>query len=155
MSSDDSEQGGWGECSLDTCPIEWSVFQYQPNLAANALFIAIFGTSMLVHLYQGYRWKQWTFAGLVALGCASEMIGYGGRLIMHDDPWSFEGFMLQISELYFRDHVGCERFDPGLLADDESISLHHLRARVHERRHLHYSLQEVGSCLTDIFSHCR
>jgi hypothetical protein len=26
------------------------------------------------------------------------MIGYGGRLIMHDDPWSFEGFMLQISE---------------------------------------------------------
>lgn len=98
MSSDDSEQGGWGECSLETCPIEWSVFQYQPNLAANSLFIAIFGASMLVHLYQGYRWKQWTFAGLVALGCASEMIGYGGRLIMHDDPWSFEGFMLQISE---------------------------------------------------------
>jgi hypothetical protein len=99
MSSDDSQQGGWGDCSLETCPIEWSVFQYQPNLAANALFIAIFGTSMLVHLYQGYRWKQWTFAGLVALGCVSEMIGYGGRIIMHDDPWSFDGFMLQISEI--------------------------------------------------------
>jgi hypothetical protein len=98
MSSDDSQQGGWGECSLETCPIEWSVFQYQPNLPANALFIAIFGASMIVHLYQGYRWKQWTFAGLVALGCASEMIGYGGRLMMHADPWSFDGFMLQISE---------------------------------------------------------
>jgi hypothetical protein len=98
MSSDDSEQGGWGSCSLETCSIEWSVFQYQPNLAANSLFIAIFGVSMLVHLYQGYRWKQWMFASLVALGCACEMIGYGGRLIMHDDPWSFNGFMLQISE---------------------------------------------------------
>jgi hypothetical protein len=100
MSSDDSQQqGGWGECSLLTCPIEWSIFQYQPNLVANALFIAIFGASMLVHLYQGYRWKQWTFASLVALGCASEMIGYGGRIIMHADPWSFDGFMLQISEI--------------------------------------------------------
>jgi hypothetical protein len=110
MSSDDSQQGGWGECSLEDCPIEWSVFQYQPNLAANALFVAIFGTSMLVHLYQGYRWKQWTFASLVALGCASEIIGYGGRLIMHDDPWSFEGFMLQISESYWILCV-CRRFD--------------------------------------------
>lgn len=99
MSSDESQQRGWGDCSLETCSIEWPIFQYQPNLAANALFIAIFGTSMLVHLYQGYRWKQWTFAGLVALGCACEMIGYGGRLIMHADPWSFDGFMLQISEI--------------------------------------------------------
>jgi len=99
MSSEDSQQRGWGECSLETCSIEWSIFRYQPNLPANALFIAIFGVSMLVHLYQGYRWKQWTFGGLVALGCACEIIGYGGRIIMHNDPWSFEGFMLQISEL--------------------------------------------------------
>jgi len=99
MATDGSEQRGWGECSLETCSIKWSIFQYQPNLAANAIFIAIFGISMLVHIYQGYRWKQWTFATLVAVGCAVEMIGHGGRIIMHDDPWSFTGFMLQISKL--------------------------------------------------------
>jgi hypothetical protein len=98
MSSDESQQRGWGECNLETCPVEWSIFQYQPNLPANAIFIAIFGISMLVHIYQGYRWKQWTFATLVAVGCAIEMIGHGGRIIMHNDPWSFSGFMLQISE---------------------------------------------------------
>jgi hypothetical protein len=98
MSSDGSQLRGWGECNLETCPVEWSIFQYQPNLPANAIFIAIFGISMLVHIYQGYRWKQWTFATLVAVGCAVEMIGHGGRIIMHDDPWSFSGFMLQISE---------------------------------------------------------
>ena len=38
-----------------------------------------------------------------------------------------------------------------MLADQSIItSLHHLRARVHERRCLHYSLQKVGSSLTDI-----
>jgi hypothetical protein len=98
MSSDESQQRGWGECNLETCPVEWSIFQYQPSLPANAIFIAIFGISMLAHIYQGYRWRQWTFATLVAVGCAVEMIGHGGRIIMHDDPWSFSGFMLQISE---------------------------------------------------------
>lgn len=95
---ENSQMRGWGECDLERCTIEQSIFQYQPSLAANAVFIAIFGISMLVHLYQGYRWKQWTFAGLVVLGCVVEMIGHGGRIIMHNDPWSFEGFMLQISE---------------------------------------------------------
>lgn len=100
MSSDESQQRGWGECTLETCSVAWSIFQYQPNLVANAIFIAVFGVSMFIHIYQGYRWKQWTFAILVALGCVSEMIGHGGRIIMHDDPWDFNGFMLQISEFF-------------------------------------------------------
>jgi hypothetical protein len=108
MSSDGSDQRGWGECDLETCDIKWSIFQYQPNLAANAFFIAIFGISMVIHIYQGYRWKQWTFATLVSVGCAVEMIGHGGRIIMHDDPWSFTGFMLQISEF---GSLSCEHFD--------------------------------------------
>jgi hypothetical protein len=52
MSSDGSDQRGWGECDLETCDIKWSIFQYQPNLAANAFFIAIFGISMIIHIYQ-------------------------------------------------------------------------------------------------------
>jgi hypothetical protein len=36
------------------------------------------------------------------------MIGHGGRIIMHDDPWSFTGFMLQISEF---GSLSCEHFD--------------------------------------------
>lgn len=98
MAEFDSDMRGWGECDLERCTVQQSIFQYQPNLPANSLFIAIFGVSMIVHLYQGYRWKQWTFGGLVALGCAVEMIGHGGRIIMHYDPWSFTGFMLQISK---------------------------------------------------------
>lgn len=100
MSSSDSEQSIWDVCTWETCTIEQTVFQYQPSLPANVFFIAIFGVSLLVHLYQGFRWRQWTFASLFALGCASEMIGYGGRIIMHNNPWSFTGFMLQISEYY-------------------------------------------------------
>ncbi|KAM0722244.1 hypothetical protein Q7P37_001685 [Cladosporium fusiforme] len=95
MSSEDSQRGVWN-CTFEACSIQQSIFQYQPSLPANAFFIAIFGVSLFVHIYQAYRWKQWTFGILCALGCVSEMIGYGGRIIMHDNPWSFTGFMMQI-----------------------------------------------------------
>lgn len=131
MSSDESQQRGWGECTLETCPVEWSIFQYRPNLVANAIFIAVFGISMFIHIYQGYRWKQWTFASLIALGCITEMIGHGGRIIMNEDPWSFSGFMLQISEFGNLESIGhrltaavCISFAPVFLTAAIYITLY-------------------------------
>ncbi|KAG9731184.1 RTA1-domain-containing protein, partial [Aureobasidium melanogenum] len=87
---------GWGECNLRECSVEQSIFQYRPNLAANSFFIALFGISGIIHAIQGIWYKQRTFAILMVLGCICEMIGYGGRIIMYDDPWSFDGFIMQI-----------------------------------------------------------
>lgn len=87
---------GFGECSLDTCGIQQSLFGYRPSLAASGVFIALFGISLATHLAQGFQSRKWTFASLVAFGCAIEIVGYGGRIIMNGDPWSFAGFMLQI-----------------------------------------------------------
>lgn len=99
MSSGESELGVWN-CTFELCSIEWTIFKYRPSLPANAIFIAIFGLSMIVHIFQAYRWKQWTFGTLFSLGCIAEMVGYGGRIIMHDNPWSFVGFMVQIGERF-------------------------------------------------------
>ncbi|KAG9856601.1 RTA1-domain-containing protein, partial [Aureobasidium melanogenum] len=63
---------------------------------SNSLFIALFGISGIIHIIQGIWYKQRTFAILMVLGCICEMIGYGGRIIMYDDPWSFNGFIMQI-----------------------------------------------------------
>lgn len=87
---------GFGECTLQTCDIEQSLFGYRPSLVASGVFIALFGISLLIHLVQGFRSRRWTFASLMALGCAVEMVGYGGRIMMNSDPWSFTGFMVQI-----------------------------------------------------------
>ncbi|RDW82835.1 hypothetical protein BP6252_03947 [Coleophoma cylindrospora] len=87
---------GFGNCTLDTCNVKASIFQYRPSLGANAAFIALFGIAFVLHLLQGLRWRTWTFMGLVLCGCASEMIGYGGRIMMSGNPWNFTGFMLQI-----------------------------------------------------------
>ncbi|GAB7361056.1 hypothetical protein MBLNU230_g1096t1 [Neophaeotheca triangularis] len=86
----------WGTCSLPEDPIEYSIFQYRPSLGGNAALIALFGISFAIHTYQALRSRLWTFGTLMMLGCACEMIGYGGRILMWQDPWSFEAFIMQI-----------------------------------------------------------
>lgn len=83
-------------CTLNTCDVETSIFTYQPSLPANAVFIALFGTSLVLHAAQGIRWRTWFFTIAMVLGCMAEMVGYGGRIMMHANPFSFVGFMVQI-----------------------------------------------------------
>ncbi|KAI0512756.1 parasitic phase-specific protein PSP-1 [Xylaria bambusicola] len=83
-------------CTLELCPIEYSIFQYRPSLAANTTFIALHFILMLVHLGLGLRLKHWWFSGATVLGCAFNVVGYGARVLLWQNPFSFTGFLLQI-----------------------------------------------------------
>lgn len=85
-------------CTLALCPVQASIYEYQPSLPANAIFIALFGVNLIIHLYQGFRWRTWFFTIAIFWGCTAEMIGYGGRVIMYNNPFSFNGFIIQIGE---------------------------------------------------------
>lgn len=88
--------GPHANCTLDLCPIEYSVYKYRPSVPANATFVALFGVSIFVHVILGIRWRQWNFMALMVLGSLVEIGGYAGRLILHNNPFSFGGFMDQI-----------------------------------------------------------
>jgi len=83
-------------CTFALCPLDSTVFTYRPSLAANAIFIALFGIAMLLHLYRGLRWREWSYMSCMVVGCIVEMIGYGGRVLLYSNPWSFAGFMMEI-----------------------------------------------------------
>ncbi len=36
---------------------------------------------------------------MMGMGCVSEMIGYGGRLLLWENPFGFAGFLVQISKI--------------------------------------------------------
>ena len=57
------------------CPVEATIYGYYPDLGANAFFCVIFGVCLAVQIYQGIRWKTWTFLVALGLGCLSESIG--------------------------------------------------------------------------------
>ncbi|KAF2489289.1 sphingoid long-chain base transporter RSB1 [Lophium mytilinum] len=84
------------QCTKETCPISATIYGYAPQLAADTAFLVIFALSMIVHGIQGYRYKTWSFLVAMTVGNLCETIGYGGRLMLHSNPWSDSGFKLQI-----------------------------------------------------------
>jgi hypothetical protein len=91
--------GPRANCTLDICPVQYSVYGYRPSLAANVSFIALNALAALIHTYLGFRWKQWWFMGCMLVGAVNAIIGYVGRVMMYYNPFNFAAFMLQISEL--------------------------------------------------------
>ncbi|OBR08576.1 Parasitic phase-specific protein PSP-1 [Colletotrichum higginsianum IMI 349063] len=88
--------GPQANCTLELCPIEWSVLRYQPSIPASGIFIALFALGLIVHAVQGIRWRTWGFMASMIAGCVLEIVGYVGRLFIHDNPFDFEGFLMQI-----------------------------------------------------------
>ena len=88
-----------GDCTLSTCPLESSVYQYRPSLAANTTLLVLFAIAMVIHAFQGWRWKQLTFGIVMAIGCFGEVAGYVGRIISWNNPFDQNGFLAQICAL--------------------------------------------------------
>ena len=87
-----------GNCTLDLCPLSYSVYRYRPSLPANITFIALYALAAALHVFLGLRWRQFAFMWFMIAGCAVEVVGYVGRIIMYKNPFDFAGFMLQIGE---------------------------------------------------------
>ncbi|KAI1084504.1 RTA1 like protein-domain-containing protein [Whalleya microplaca] len=83
-------------CTLDTCPIEWSVYGYRPSLAANITFVVLFGLGGVVHAVLGFKRKTWWFICCMIVCSMNACIGYGGRVWLWYDPFSFEAFLMQM-----------------------------------------------------------
>ena len=90
--------GPRANCTLDLCPLEWSVFRYLPSISANATFMAIFCLLLIAHLAQGVHYKAWAYMGCVAVGCGLELAGYAGRIMLHDNPFDFNEFLINLGK---------------------------------------------------------
>ncbi|KAI2603262.1 RTA1 like protein-domain-containing protein [Hypoxylon fragiforme] len=88
--------GPGANCTLETCPIELSVYRYRPSLAANITFLCLYCLSASIHLYLGIRWKTWFFMGCMLLGAVNAVLGYAARIAMYYNPFNFVAFMIQI-----------------------------------------------------------
>ncbi|CRK46111.1 hypothetical protein BN1723_006890 [Verticillium longisporum] len=93
--------GPGANCTLDLCPIEWTVYQYRPILGVSIMFIILYFLALLVHVYLGFRWRTWWFASFMAAGCLAEVVGYIGRVLLYNNPWSFGAFLIQIVFITF------------------------------------------------------
>jgi hypothetical protein len=86
-------------CTFNTCPLELGMVQYLPLLWAQILFMAIFGAAVIPQLIFGILYKTWTFMVAMVLGLIGEVVGYGGRILLHNNPFKLDGFLMYLVSL--------------------------------------------------------
>ncbi|WEW56787.1 Envelope glycoprotein gp160 [Emydomyces testavorans] len=67
-----------------------SIFGYRPSLAANVTFVALFGAVGMI------KWRSYMYSIPIILGGVTEVIGYVGRILLYDNPFDQNGFLIQI-----------------------------------------------------------
>ncbi|KAF4468428.1 RTA1 like family [Fusarium albosuccineum] len=81
----------------DICDDVSSHYQYRLDLAPNAAFLAIFGASLIGFVVVWIITRKGTaFNIALILGLVCEVLGYAGRILSWQNPWSENGFLVQI-----------------------------------------------------------
>ena len=62
-------------CTIDTCPLQDSVYGYYPSKPVSLVFAVLFATAGIAKLWQGIKWKPWTFLIALAVGFVGEPFG--------------------------------------------------------------------------------
>ncbi|KAJ4316519.1 hypothetical protein N0V84_007798 [Fusarium piperis] len=81
----------------DICDNVSSFYQYRLDLAPNAAFLAIFSASLIGFVVTWIVTRKGTaFNVSLILGLICEILGYIGRIMSWQNPWSENGFLIQI-----------------------------------------------------------
>lgn len=115
---DEKPKGNFKRCTEVTpqCPASATTYGYYPILSVNAFFAALYALCCLASLVIGVWSKTWTYTIALGGGTLLEAAGYGGRIMMNDNPWSDSGFRLQIV---------CLVLGPSLIAASIYLTLKH------------------------------
>ena len=76
---------------------QFTHFDYNPNVLANAAVVALFSIQFVAQIVQGIYYKTWAFSGAILCGLLLEIIGYTSRIFMHKDPSSRTAFLVYAS----------------------------------------------------------
>lgn len=82
------------ECTMQTCPLDMAYIEYQPSVPGNAILLGVFGVMVIGQLGLGFIFRTWSFMLAMVAGLILEVLGYLGRIMLHNNPFSFEAFLL-------------------------------------------------------------
>jgi hypothetical protein len=83
-------------CKVGECPVEWATIQYRPTMAGNIVYLLFFLALLGGQLFYGIRNKTWSYMGAVSTGVLLEIIGYIGRLMLHQNPFIMNNFLVYV-----------------------------------------------------------
>lgn len=106
------------------CIVAWGYLNYLPNVAANAIFIAIFFIGLIAQCFLGWRHRTWGYTIAMLIGTILEVVGYGGRIGLHYDVFIDSWFIM---------YLCCLTIAPALFSAAIYLSLSRILAIYGER----------------------
>ncbi|VUC31846.1 unnamed protein product, partial [Clonostachys rosea] len=86
-------------CTVETCPLSCAQVEYLPTVAGNATYATAFGLLLIVQLGLGIKYKIWGFMVGMTSGLVIEIVGYVGRIMLHNNPFDFNNFIMYLVPL--------------------------------------------------------
>ncbi|TAQ90541.1 hypothetical protein B7494_g1120 [Chlorociboria aeruginascens] len=85
------------QCNVQLCDIKlWGQVQYVPSLFGNVLYLAIFALFLCTQLIQVYFYRTWSYTFAMFAGLLLEVLGYYGRIEMHNNIFESNPFLLYL-----------------------------------------------------------
>lgn len=81
-------------CTVGKCPLSCAQVEYLPTLVGNVLYGVAFGLLALAQLALGIKYRTWGFMVGMICGLVLEVVGYAGRIMLHDNPFDFNNFIM-------------------------------------------------------------
>lgn len=81
-------------CTLQTCSITQAQLTYDPSLAGNVFFAALFGLLLAIQIILGIYYRTWAYSIGMVGGLILELCGYIGRIQMHYNPFIQSPFFM-------------------------------------------------------------
>lgn len=90
-----------GDCSVESCAVELSLYGYRPNLGANIFLTVIYSlvisTAAIIILQRRRGWLSYNIC--IILGSILELVGYAERIKGYSNPFALDGFTIQYALL--------------------------------------------------------
>jgi hypothetical protein len=84
-------------CNVSICDINTLAnMKYVPVLGGNAFYAALFALVAIAQLGLGIKYKTWGFMTAAVLGNITEIIGYIGRIMMHNNIFAKNPFLIYL-----------------------------------------------------------
>ncbi|KAK8096561.1 uncharacterized protein PG998_004778 [Apiospora kogelbergensis] len=87
------------ECTPQTCCLKMGYMDYLPTLPGNIVYAALFAAILFPNFFWTIRSRTWSFGVWMTLGLLGEIVGYIGRVMLHNNIFSFNGFLIYLVPL--------------------------------------------------------
>ncbi|KAF7947370.1 uncharacterized protein EAE97_004619 [Botrytis byssoidea] len=105
LTHSDGHNGGYGNatllmdpslCTLETCDLSLSAFEYRPTVVGNTIYAALFAVFAIGQLALGIKFKTWGYMVAIILGLVTEILGYIARVLIYNYPFEHDYFLMYL-----------------------------------------------------------